>query len=360
MIRKIYLLSALLLSSILLNAQVIDAFEDDNASPGEMPAIPSKTVTDTVFFHEFYSLPGVPLLTYYNYSNGNGYFYGTNFMDLDQDPTTPLENGSLACAQGYKVNGPGYHIEKILVRVGFKSKTSPFGSPLLLSVRKLDGESNYTVNTSGGTQTYTIDAPGTGLGSAAIPYDSIVAGFGEFYSVGRLSPPVWVDEDYCVMADFTDFYLNGDRIGLFASSVNGNTINGPEYTLWHYPSPFLWLQVTHVYTSMTRAIAIFPVIDDGTASLEESADVGGVRLSQNYPNPCQGSTTVDYEIPEAADVRLMVLDMGGRTVFTLEQGWQEQGSYSAGLDLHHLSSGNYYYVIEAGTRRMGRVMSIIP
>ena len=54
--------------------------------------------TDTLLFNEFYGLMGNPTILTYGYSNGTGYFFGTNFLDLDQNPNTPYEPGAQACA----------------------------------------------------------------------------------------------------------------------------------------------------------------------------------------------------------------------------------------------------------------------
>jgi len=349
----------LLLLPGLLGAQAIQGY-DEGSSCAETPVIySSKTVTDTIFIHDFYSIPGVPILQSYSYSNGNGHFFGTNFMDLDQNASTPFEPGSPACAQCYKFSGPGYYIDKLLVRVGYKYRSSPEGTPLLLSVQKFDGESSYSVNTPSGSQTYNISAPGTGLGSAAILYDSLKVGPGINYSVATLPSPVWIDEDYCVVADFSDFYLNGDKIGLYASSLNGANIYGQEYTLWHYPNPFLWLQVTHVYTSMTRAIAIFPLIDDGTASMDESAIVNGIKLYQNHPNPASGNTSVEFEIPESMVVEISIVNSLGAAIKVMKQGRMQEGKHSIDIHVSELPAGQYYLLLEAGNRRVGRNMMII-
>jgi len=47
--------------------------------------------TDTLLYKQFYNLLGNPSVLTYGYSNGNGYFFGTNFLDIDQNPNTPTK-----------------------------------------------------------------------------------------------------------------------------------------------------------------------------------------------------------------------------------------------------------------------------
>ncbi len=50
-------------------------------------------------------------------------------------------------------------------------------------------------------------------------------------------------------------------------------------------------------------------------------------LSQNYPNPFNISTTVQYELPEAADIGLVVYNILGQEVFSFGSVKQPAGYY---------------------------------
>lgn len=80
------------------------------------------------------------------------------------------------------------------------------------------------------------------------------------------------------------------------------------------------------------------------------------RLYQNYPNPFNPSTTVDFDLPESAFVRLVVFDMLGRVVESLVTGRQSPGTHTVRWDAGDHPSGVYFYQIEAGdfvqTRKM--------
>ncbi|HQV32633.1 MAG TPA: PKD domain-containing protein, partial [Calditrichia bacterium] len=98
--------------------------------------------------------------------------------------------------------------------------------------------------------------------------------------------------------------------------------------------------------------------------LLESGNTPGIRtfeLAQNFPNPFNPTTTIRYQLPEAARVELKVYDLNGRLVRTLlaqnrdagihQMSWD--GKNDAGEDV---AAGIYLYRLKAGryvaTRKM--------
>ncbi len=71
-------------------------------------------------------------------------------------------------------------------------------------------------------------------------------------------------------------------------------------------------------------------------------------LSQNYPNPFNPSTVIKFSIPKTSMVNLTVYDVLGREVMTLVNDVMQPGEYNALFDASSLSSGVYFYTINAG------------
>ena len=72
-------------------------------------------------------------------------------------------------------------------------------------------------------------------------------------------------------------------------------------------------------------------------------------LSQNYPNPFNPATTISYQIRSAGGVTLRVYDLLGRDVAMLVNEYQAAGSYTKTFDASRLSSGGYFYRLQAGS-----------
>ena len=79
-------------------------------------------------------------------------------------------------------------------------------------------------------------------------------------------------------------------------------------------------------------------------------------LHNNYPNPFNPETNIQFDIPEQLSVRLAIYDLSGKEVNVLVHNTFAPGKYEvkwAGKDQHGqpVSAGMYIYQIEAGSFR---------
>ncbi|MBS1932923.1 MAG: Ig-like domain-containing protein, partial [Bacteroidetes bacterium] len=74
---------------------------------------------------------------------------------------------------------------------------------------------------------------------------------------------------------------------------------------------------------------------------------GQLVLYQNYPNPYVQNTTIKFDLPRAQNVRLTLFDANGRQIKVLVDGYTEQGSHIINFQQQSLSSGLYYYKLDA-------------
>ncbi|MBD3167082.1 T9SS type A sorting domain-containing protein [bacterium] len=79
-----------------------------------------------------------------------------------------------------------------------------------------------------------------------------------------------------------------------------------------------------------------------------SAIPGEYRLHQAYPNPFNPTTTIRYDLPGPSHVTITVYDLLGRQVARLVDGYRSAGRHSVNWDASELSSGMYFYSLQAG------------
>ncbi len=86
-------------------------------------------------------------------------------------------------------------------------------------------------------------------------------------------------------------------------------------------------------------------------SIDEGSEIPAqFVLRGNYPNPFNPSTTIQFDLPETADVQIDVLDLLGRTMISIPVQSISAGiNRSVSIDASALSSGIYVYRVVART-----------
>jgi hypothetical protein len=71
-------------------------------------------------------------------------------------------------------------------------------------------------------------------------------------------------------------------------------------------------------------------------------------LQQNFPNPFNPTTNIDFSIPNSSDVSLKIYDITGTLVKSVFEGNLEAGSYDIEINASSWASGVYFYTLIAG------------
>jgi hypothetical protein len=82
-------------------------------------------------------------------------------------------------------------------------------------------------------------------------------------------------------------------------------------------------------------------------------------LKQNYPNPFNPTTNINFSIPNSGLVKLSVFDISGKEVATIVNGDVAAGNYVVNYNASQLSSGVYFYRIDAGNFTQTKKMLLI-
>jgi spore coat protein A len=82
---------------------------------------------------------------------------------------------------------------------------------------------------------------------------------------------------------------------------------------------------------------------------EHSIMPSDYALEQNFPNPFNPETQIRFQIPDASHVSIRVFNTAGQEVATLIDTDLQAGWHTANWNAANLSSGAYFYRLEAGT-----------
>ena len=128
-------------------------------------------------------------------------------------------------------------------------------------------------------------------------------------------------------ANWTTIYLNWGAVNALAVSSEYLYAGTNGWGVWRIP-------LSDIITE----------VEDEPNTVAKSFE-----LKQNYPNPFNPTTTIAFEIPKSSFVNLKVYDVLGRKVATLVNEEKPAGGYDVNFNEANLSSGIYFYKIQAGS-----------
>jgi len=138
--------------------------------------------------------------------------------------------------------------------------------------------------------------------------------------------------------------------GLISSSVVNNKVK-----VW-IPGGFYPTTVT-----TSKLFCLTDSLGCITTGISEPGAVipNSYNLSQNYPNPFNPTTRIAYTIPISGLVKIKVYDILGKEVMTLINEIKNAGEYYLDFDGRSLSSGIYFYKLEAGDFAATKKMMLV-
>lgn len=261
-----------------------------------------------------------------------------------------------------------------------------------------------------------INAPASGANAWYIGGDSL---YGPLENSALYTPIFTIQRDSCYRIQFkskwsTDFFdndttklpLSGDG-GTFEYSTDGGrtwdylgSIDSSSwyrsYVMslqvqqsnpfipglgWSGKSPDNYVDLSHLFASESATEVLFRfrfatdnefngegwAIDDFCfvkeagpclpVSVQETFK-NGFDVRQNYPNPFEYLTNIEYKIPMNGRVQISVRDMVGRVVKTVDAGMLPEGEHRTELSLENLNSGIYFYTVSFAGQHITKKMII--
>jgi subtilisin-like proprotein convertase family protein len=149
-----------------------------------------------------------------------------------------------------------------------------------------------------------------------------------------------------------------------ADSLIGNTITAPfsprvkptnALSVFNSQNSLGWWKIiiTDIYTASDNGTLVGWGIQFNNQIITGSENIstntpGRFYLHQNYPNPFNPVTKIKYEVAKNVNVKIMVYDILGKEVMLLVNGNKKAGVYEVEMNAVNLSSGVYFYKIQAG------------
>jgi hypothetical protein len=335
--KKIYTLVAAFAVVLSANAQNKQVSTSTPMSTVGFPAISAeRTVTDTLAGPSWASATAAPTLIG---ATVGGYVVGNNGY------------GDQAKVQAF-INTIGtVGVEGALIWFGAKESDAGSSAGSKVTIKE------YSLNGPGTADAGAVtSAPNTVNRSADLLFSDLDTAntFALGTNIVMFATPRVETGDFAIGVDFTTLAA-GDTVGIICSS-DGDA-GGSELT-WEKWDTGAWYSMLAAWP-LDIDFLIWALVDNNPTGIEEGF-LNGARLSQNMPNPATNSTTINYELQnENQNVSIMLFDVTGKLVQTINEGTRPAGKYSVKLETSNLEAGIYYYALNAGKGRIAKKMTIV-
>ena len=247
--------------------------------------------------------------------------------------------------------------------------TLPIGTePLTLSYDKGTPAGGYAWTVAGMESANRITSPvkNAKLISMSIYFTGIQNGNAEYTPIVLNADSGAPGNDYALLSPKTASNIPGWDVTDLSSyniSVSGDFFVGLKYDGTNQPmfgyskssNGRAWNNAGGGWAAWSQTYFMRAVIQSVTTSVVVNTKVPETfKLFQNYPNPFNPSTTIRYELPSPAKVKIIVYDLNGEKIASLVDNYQAAGEYNVtwngkndfGQDV---ASGIYFYSVQAGS-----------
>ena len=78
-----------------------------------------------------------------------------------------------------------------------------------------------------------------------------------------------------------------------------------------------------------------------------------------FPNPSSSSITINYQLPQNTNVKLMIFSVDGSVGKVLFAGNRTAGEYNETYDISSLAPGQYFYQLQTDTDLVTKSISMV-
>lgn len=278
--------------------------------------------------------------TYQYYPYTEGIFYWNEDMGTITHPTNP-----------HRALDPYTNLEEDYNLIGWMQDVDGDDDITLLeeimSYRSLSLTTMPTISIGSDNQIFTAWAATTET------YDNGTYNFKHIWT--RRSPDGGV-----TWGNFYD--LNEGLIHIFDECIlpvfTGN-VNESVHLLYSIDNtPGIALDDDHDYQENKITYFTSLITDLYTGIEEPGVVLSDINVSQNFPNPFNGTSVVKVDLDQQADLSLEVTNIMGQLVFEINKGEVNAGSHMFNINASDLNSGVYFYTVKADDSSVTRKMIV--
>ena len=142
--------------------------------------------------------------------------------------------------------------------------------------------------------------------------------------------------------DFESIYISSDN-GISWNSFNEEIITDWTFVDVEINGQYIWALRESFGNAYRR-----PLKDIVTTVDEKENIIDNFTLYQNYPNPFNPTTTIKISLPKSGIIQIKVYDILGNEIKNLLNEYKQAGTHYIEFDASRLSSGVYFYTLQAG------------
>jgi hypothetical protein len=200
------------------------------------------------------------------------------------------------------------------------------------------GYPNDSTDARGNIAGYVTDSTGVGIEGVEILY-----GYNSDLTIATLSKAVYTDS--------SGYFIFNDYAKIVSISFGKENFNTVYETLQVWPD-----------STVAISAKLDPIV--GIKNSEGNPAIAEYQLLQNFPNPFNPVTAIEYFLPQTANVRIDILNVLGQRVRILVAGQRPAGSHRIIWDgkddlNRQVPSGVYIYQLTTGKYRESRKMLLL-
>nr|MBC8278113.1 T9SS type A sorting domain-containing protein [FCB group bacterium] len=216
---------------------------------------------------------------------------------------------------------------------------TPFGTPIVIPA-------------AGGSFDYNIDIGNTGISIAVFDvWIEVVLPDGTVYGPLILRNNITLNPGGSIIRDMTQTIPGAAPVGDYIYRCNAGM----------YPAAVMASDEFPFEKSGVDASSGGEWLLDGWEGplALESTLPSVYELRQNQPNPFNPETNIEFGLPQAGKVEILVFNLLGRQVAELQNGFMAAGYHTVTFDASTMSSGVYFYMMKTADHTQVKKMLLV-